>query len=63
MSEEVLLQRDFPVEGVATLTLNRPQRGNALTGEMLTRLLALLDELEQVFVCFLSRWFVLLFGL
>jgi methylglutaconyl-CoA hydratase len=47
MSEEVLLQRDAPISGVCTITLNRPSRGNALTSVMLDLLLGYLKALED----------------
>jgi methylglutaconyl-CoA hydratase len=48
MAEEVLLlERGAPMAGAATVTLNRPTRGNALTAGMLERLNAILHELER----------------
>ena len=44
--EEVLVEVGAPAAGAATVTLNRPARGNALTGAMLERLLGALAQLE-----------------
>lgn len=44
MSETVLVERD---EGVATVTLNRPERMNALTDELMRALAARLRELAD----------------
>lgn len=44
MSQEVLLTIE---NNVATLTLNRPHKGNALTATMNTQLLAFLDQIKQ----------------
>ncbi len=44
---EVLLERDFPCVGTATVTLNRADRGNALTSASLSTLLRLLEELQN----------------
>jgi len=41
MSDTVLLKRE---EGVLTLLLNQPERKNALTGEMLDRMLDILED-------------------
>jgi enoyl-CoA hydratase len=43
MSDEVLLEVD---EGVAVVTLNAPQRRNALTPAMAAQLIAVLDEVD-----------------
>lgn len=45
MSEVVLLST--PSEGVARLTLNRPERRNALNGEVLSALIAHFDDLSR----------------
>ena len=41
MAESILLEQ---AEGVATLTLNRPDKMNALAGDMPERLIAALDR-------------------
>ncbi len=45
--EEVLVEMGVPVAGAATVTLNRPSRGNSLTSGMLERLTTALGRLEQ----------------
>merc|ERR1711991_1067359 len=47
MSDEVLLERDTPVPEAATITLNRPARGNALTGSMTAALGRILEALAS----------------
>lgn len=42
--ETILLER--PADGVATITLNRPERGNGVVPEMARDLIAALDEIE-----------------
>ena len=43
--QSILLREDSP--GISTLTLNRPQQYNALSGEMLTELQTALDDIGQ----------------
>jgi enoyl-CoA hydratase/carnithine racemase len=43
--QPILLRED--AEGIATLTLNRPQQYNALSGEMLTELQTALDDIGR----------------
>ena len=43
--QSILLREDSPV--ISTLTLNRPQHYNALSGEMLTELQTALDDIGQ----------------
>lgn len=43
--QSILLREDS--EGIATLTLNRPQQYNALSGELLTELQTALDGIDQ----------------
>ncbi len=43
--QSILLRKDS--DGITTLTLNRPQQYNALSGEMLTELQAALDDIDQ----------------
>ncbi len=43
--QSILLREDS--DGITTLTLNRPQQYNALSGEMLTELQAALDDIDQ----------------
>jgi enoyl-CoA hydratase/carnithine racemase len=45
VDQSILLREDS--EGITTLTLNRPQQYNALSGEMLTELQTALDEIGQ----------------
>jgi enoyl-CoA hydratase/carnithine racemase len=45
VDQPILLREDS--DGVTTLTLNRPQQYNALSGEMLTELQAALDDINQ----------------
>ncbi len=45
VDQSILLREDS--EGIITLTLNRPQQYNALSGEMLTQLQTALDDIGQ----------------
>ncbi len=45
VDQSILLRDDS--DGITTLTLNRPQQYNALSGEMLTELQAALDDIGQ----------------
>ncbi len=45
VDQSILLREDS--EGITTLTLNRPQQYNALSGEMLTELQSALDDIGQ----------------
>ena len=49
MTESVLLER--PAAGVALLRLNRPEKRNAMNGEMLGRLFERLDEVDEDDAC------------